>query len=123
MAIVLSGMNDCFLADDQVAEGEARVSARELSLVVGCALECLPMTTLEIPVAGLPRAEVVSNWNAPRSGGCRHQGVDLFASRGTSVVSATGNAHTTPPHLHFGVYRVGLWRTRAVDPVPLLLNE
>ena len=137
------------------------------------------MTTPEIPVAGLPRSEVVSNWNAPRSGGRRHQGVDLFAARGTSVISATGgrvwkvgddslggqvvtvlgdgpafyyyahldtfaeglaagqrirrgarlgtvgntgNARTTPPHLHFGVYRVGLWRTRAVDPVPLLLK-
>lgn len=31
-------------------------------------------------------------------------------------VGNTGNALTTPPHLHFGIYRVGLWRPRAVDP-------
>src|SRR5262249_30584946 len=35
-------------------------------------------------------------------------------------VGNTGNARRTPPHLHFGIYRIGLWRTRAVDPVPLL---
>jgi murein DD-endopeptidase MepM/ murein hydrolase activator NlpD len=36
------------------------------------------------------------------------------------VVGNTGNARNTPPHLHFGVYRVGWWRSRAVDPAPLL---
>jgi peptidoglycan LD-endopeptidase LytH len=146
-------------------------------LLLACARECRPRTTLEIPVEGLPRSALVSQWHAPRSGGRRHQGVDLFADRGTNVISATrgrvwkvgtdalggrvvtvlgdgpafyyyahldgfaeglkvgqrvlpgtplgtvgntGNARTTPPHLHFGVYEVGAWRTRAVDPVPLL---
>lgn len=153
--------------------------AGRAGLLLACARECRPLTTLEIPVDGLPRAQVVSNWGAPRSGGRRHQGVDLFAARGTQVLAAsggrvwkvgtdplggqvvtvlgdgpafyyyahlddfavglapgqrvergtllgtvgnTGNARTTPPHLHFGVYRVGMWRTRAVDPVPLLLR-
>lgn len=36
------------------------------------------------------------------------------------VVGNTGNARTTPAHLHFGVYRVGWWRSRAIDPAPLL---
>ncbi len=42
--------------------------------------------------------------------------------RGDTVgfVGNTGNARTTPSHLHFGVYRVGWWRSHAVNPAPLL---
>ncbi|MCC6335271.1 MAG: M23 family metallopeptidase [Myxococcales bacterium] len=132
---------------------------------------------LTMPVHGLRPSDVRSTWHARRSGGRRYEGVDLFAARGTPVVSAsrgvvwrvgddslggrvvtvlgdgpalyyyahldswapglrpglevsrgtplgsvgnTGNARTTPPHLHFGVYRVGMWRSKAVDPAPLL---
>ncbi len=132
---------------------------------------------VSIPVAGLATDQLRSSWHAPRSGGRTHQGADLFASRGTPVVSATaglvwrvghdplggqvvwvlgeghrlyyyahldafapglergdrvcrgdaigrvgntGNARTTPPHLHFGVYRVGWTGVRADDPVPWL---
>ncbi|MDP1825095.1 MAG: M23 family metallopeptidase [Archangium sp.] len=132
---------------------------------------------LRMPVSGLQPREARSSWHAPRSGGRRHEGIDLFAKKGTPVVSATrgevwrigtdrlggnvvtvlgdgpalyyyahlddwddglyvgrrvekgtvlglvgntGNARTTPPHLHFGVYRVGWWRSGAVDPAPLL---
>ena len=132
---------------------------------------------LTMPLPGLRPRDVASTWHAPRSGGRRHEGVDLFAKRGTPVLSATrgtvwrvgtdslggrvvtvlgdgpalyyyahlddwaqglragqevargtplgvvgntGNARATPPHLHFGVYRVGVWRSRAVDPAPLL---
>lgn len=130
-----------------------------------------------VPVEGLDPKHLVSTWQAPRSGGRRHEGADLFAKRGTTVVSAvngqvwrvghdslggqvvwvlgegrtlyyyahldafadglhtgqhvkrgdtlgfvgnTGNARTTPPHLHFGMYRVGLSGIRAQDPVPPL---
>ena len=40
-------------------------------------------------------------------------------------VGNTGNARSTPPHLHFGVYE-GSWRTcdyRALDPLPLLMDR
>ncbi|UJR81258.1 M23 family metallopeptidase [Sandaracinus amylolyticus] len=117
-----------------------------------------------------------STFGAPRSGGRRHQGVDVFAARGTSVLAAhdgivvhvgtfslggrvvhtlgrrgvlcyyahldawapglavgrvgregdvlgtvgnTGNARTTPPHLHFEARPLALGLA-AVDPVTLL---
>ena len=132
---------------------------------------------LTMPVEGLAREKVVSTWHARRGQSRRHEGVDLFAPRGTPVRSATrgvvwrvgedalggrvvsvvgegralyyyahldtwaaglrpgdevqpgallgtvgntGNARTTPPHLHFGVYRVGLAGARPTDPAPLL---
>lgn len=135
---------------------------------------------VDMPVDGLRKAQARSSWHAPRSGGRRHEGIDLFAARGTTVRSATrgeiwrvgldplggrvvtvlgegpalyyyahldawadglrvgapvergtvlgtvgnsGNARTTPPHLHFGVYRIGWLRSRAVDPFPLLSDS
>jgi murein DD-endopeptidase MepM/ murein hydrolase activator NlpD len=135
-----------------------------------------PDNSLLMPVAGVPVKRVANTWHAPRSGGRRHVGQDIFAKRGTPVISATdgvvvrvgtnslggkivsvmgkggrvyyyahldryaeglaagdevvagdtlgyvgntGNARTTPPHLHFGVYTA----TGAVDPLPLLIGD
>lgn len=119
------------------------------------------------------KKQITDSWGFPRSGGRRHQGVDIFAPRGTPVLSATegivfrvgttelggqvinvlgpgrqvhyyahldrygsfvegdvvypgniigyvgntGNARTTPPHLHYGVYDPA---RGAVNPWPLL---
>jgi murein DD-endopeptidase MepM/ murein hydrolase activator NlpD len=120
--------------------------------------------TLAFPVAGRDSRAVKSYWGAARDAGQRsHQGIDVFAPRGTPALAAasgwitavrttdiggnvvwlwdperrqslyyahldkqlvgvgdrvqvgdtvglvgnTGNARTTPPHLHFGIYRRG----------------
>ncbi|GAA4007228.1 hypothetical protein GCM10022408_18910 [Hymenobacter fastidiosus] len=130
--------------------------------------------SLGFPVQGKSDAAAGSFWGADRDNGARrHEGIDIFARRGTPVVAAaaglitrtgetplggkvvwladathgqhlyyahldkqlvqagqlvkagdtlglvgnTGNARTTPPHLHFGVYRAG---RGAVDPFPFV---
>ena len=132
-----------------------------------------PDSIVLMPVVGASPRASVSTWHAPRPGGRRHEGQDIFAAEGTPVVSATdgvvtriaegglggkhvwifgpggrsyyyahlsgfsgtvsvgdfveaatvigyvgntGNARTTPPHLHFGVYSA----SGAIDPAPLL---
>jgi len=129
---------------------------------------------LAFPIVGKGTKNIASFWGDPRDGDARkHEGVDVFASRGTPVVAAssgrvrrvgdnrlggkvvwlssneyghsqyyahldsqlvhagqlvdvedtigwvgnTGNAITTAPHLHFGIYRSG---RGAVDPFPFL---
>jgi murein DD-endopeptidase MepM/ murein hydrolase activator NlpD len=129
---------------------------------------------LSFPVAGRDTRAIQSFFGADRDAGARrHEGVDIFARRGTPVLAAapgrayrigitnlggkvvwvrddihnarvyyahldsqavvdgerievgdtlgfvgnTGNARTTPPHLHFGVYRSG---RGAIDPLPFL---
>jgi murein DD-endopeptidase MepM/ murein hydrolase activator NlpD len=47
-----------------------------------------PAEALLMPVAGVRVTEVADTWGAPRSGGRRHEGQDIFAPRGTPVVSA-----------------------------------
>ncbi len=48
-----------------------------------------------------------------------HTGEQVTISTILGYVGNTGNARTTPPHLHFGVYARG----GAIDPLPLLVNR
>lgn len=130
--------------------------------------------SLSFPVRGKTDVAVGSFWGVDRDGGARrHEGIDIFAKRGTPAIAAadgfitrvnetrlggrvvwladashgqhlyyahldkqlvqpgqrvrigdtlglvgnTGNARTTSPHLHFGVYRGG---QGAVDPLPFV---
>lgn len=140
-------------------------------------------TSLVVPVDGVRVSEVADTFGAPRGGGRQHEGVDIFAPRGTPVRAAapgfvyriddlslgglsvtvvgdggvryfythfdsvpenlregqrvetdtvigyvgnSGNAATTPTHLHFGVYlgeSENLCAWVAIDPLPLLADR
>jgi len=137
------------------------------------ALKIYTKPQYSFPVSGKGNKAVQSFWGASRSGGKRsHEGIDIFAPRGTPVtaitsgivsstgnrglggkqvwlrdgifgqslyyahldsiiaktgqrvnigdtlglVGNTGNARTTPPHLHFGIYN----RTGAINPYPYI---
>lgn len=136
-------------------------------------LQSYTMPSYRFPVAGHTSSAIKSFWGAPRDAGRRqHEGIDIFAPRGTPVIAATdgrirytgerglggkqvwlrtelfggnslyyahldsiadirgnveqgdtlgfigntGNAVTTPPHLHFGIYT----RDGAVNPLPFV---
>ena len=131
---------------------------------------------LTFPVLGTNSGSIGSFFGDPRDGGARdHEGIDIFAPRGTAVIAVadgvvtdvgntkvgglvvwqydperdvhyyyahlhtqevrvgqqveagmtigtvgnTGNARTTPTHLHFAVYRPG---RVAIDPVPFIFD-
>lgn len=129
-------------------------------------------TAVAMPVATIQRRALRDTWHASRPPNRRHEGIDIFAKKGTPVVASTegivmrldetavggkvvwllgpggqqhyyahldgfgnvsvgqrvqagallgfvgntGNASTTPPHLHYGVYA----EDGAINPYPLL---
>ncbi|HUR79116.1 MAG TPA: M23 family metallopeptidase [Thermoanaerobaculia bacterium] len=50
----------------------------------------------------MKRAQLADTWGAPRSGGRSHQGIDIFAKRGTPVVSSTRGIVVTVGHNRLG---------------------
>ena len=48
-----------------------------------------PPTAVAMPVAGVQARQVADTFGAPRGRDRSHEGVDIFAARGTDVVSAT----------------------------------
>lgn len=46
-------------------------------------------TALPVPVAGVPPRALRDTWDGARSEGRKHQGIDIFAKRGTAVLSST----------------------------------
>lgn len=45
--------------------------------------------TLPVPVEGVKPRQIADTWGGARSEGRKHQGVDIFAKRGTPVLSTT----------------------------------
>lgn len=45
--------------------------------------------SLPVPVQGIVARRLADTWGAARAGGRTHQGIDIFAKRGTPVLSAT----------------------------------
>ncbi|CAH0282038.1 L-Ala--D-Glu endopeptidase [Massilia sp. Bi118] len=143
------------------------------NLVYAIRLGAMPAPlALPVPVAGVTPSLLADTWGGARSGGRKHEGIDIFARRGTPVLAATegivmrvgtnrlggqvvwvlgpggqrhyyahldsygdvhagmridagkivgyvgntGNAATTPPHLHYGIYTAG----GAINPYPFL---
>jgi murein DD-endopeptidase MepM/ murein hydrolase activator NlpD len=151
---------------DYVVRAQTQLAASGRATVAVRTLASLPF-----PIAGVDRRGMQSGFGVARDAGRRqHQGIDIFAPRGTPVravaggiaragsnrlggtvvwvyaptqgrtfyyahldrhaigamamvaagdvigyVGNTGNARTTPPHLHFGIYEGG-----AIDPWPFV---
>ena len=48
-----------------------------------------PATEIVVPVVGVEATEIADTYGAPRGADRRHEGIDIFAPRGTYIVSAT----------------------------------
>jgi murein DD-endopeptidase MepM/ murein hydrolase activator NlpD len=48
-----------------------------------------PDTKLAIPLEDVSKKQIADTWQAPRGEGRRHEGQDIFARRGTRILSAT----------------------------------
>ncbi len=131
--------------------------------------------SMAIPVADVKPRELKNTWHASRPPARRHEGIDIFAKKGTPVIASTegivlrrdvnklggnvvwvygpggqhhyyahldrfagagpnerveagtllgyvgntGNAKTTPPHLHYGIYT----NAGPINPYPLLVPK
>ena len=71
-----------------VCAPEAVGSLRAPSATARLALMA-PPDSLPVPVAGVAPGRLADTWGAARSGGRSHEGIDIFADRGTAVLSAT----------------------------------
>lgn len=48
-----------------------------------------PHSRIKMPVNDVTKREVADTWHAPRGGGRVHEGQDIFAPKGTKILSAT----------------------------------
>lgn len=57
---------------------------------------------LPVPVRGVAASRLVDTWGGIRSGGRRHQGIDIFAPRGREIVSTTRGIVVTVGYASLG---------------------
>lgn len=57
---------------------------------------------LPMPVAGVRAVDIRDSWGAPRPGGRRHQGIDIFAPRGRAILSTTPGLVVAVGHNRLG---------------------
>ena len=48
-----------------------------------------PPSRIKMPVEDVAKRKIADTWHAPRSGGRMHEGQDIFAPKGTKILSAT----------------------------------
>ena len=66
-------------------------------------------TRLAIPVENIQPRQIQDTWGAARSEGRKHEGVDIFARRGTAVRSTTQGIVLQVGTNHLGEKWSGLW--------------
>src|SRR6266513_972324 len=73
-----------------ISVGAEKVANKFLFVVHAAALYSkAPDQKLEMPVQGVSKSQVGDSWHVPREGDRLHEGQDIFAKRGTPVLSAT----------------------------------
>jgi len=79
------------LVNHSAISAGAEEAATKLILVIHIAelYGKVPDQNLEMPVQGVTKSQVADTWHAPREGDRLHEGQDIFAKRGTPVISAT----------------------------------
>lgn len=81
-------------------EGDGAIGA---PLVAGTTTyRTLPSSRYIFPVEGRDERAIRSEWGDPRGGGRRHEGVDIFAPRGTPVLAATDGVIISVRHTPIG---------------------
>ena len=61
----------------------------EKPLLLLSLLTAPPPTSVALPVDGVRAKDLRDSWGNARSGGRRHEGIDIFAPRGTRVLAST----------------------------------
>lgn len=85
------------------------ICALGASLVIACASNARPdrrpaaqVRQWRMPVAGITADDLVDTYGAKRAGGRRHQGIDIFAKRGTPAIAVASGFVTTNKNVNGG---------------------
>ena len=89
-ALVLLSVAVVLINGAAISAGTEKVTTKLLFAVHVVALYAkAPDQKLEMPVQGVTKSQIADTWHVPRAGDRLHEGQDIFAQRGTPVLSAT----------------------------------